>query len=51
VNGIAAASLQDLRRGLADQVGKEVSASALRGGVATKLTLRVGQWPAEGRRC
>jgi len=51
VNGIAAASLQDLRRGLADQVGKEVSATALRGGVATKLTLRVGQWPAEGRRC
>jgi serine protease Do len=51
VDGKAAASLHDLRAGLADKVGQAVQATVHRGGVPTELKLEVGQWPTEKRRC
>lgn len=51
VDGHPAASLQDLRHALAGKVGQTVQATVYRGGVPTELSLTVGQWPTEQRRC
>lgn len=51
VNGVAATSLQDLRQALAHQVGQAVKVTLLRGGVHTEVSLTVGEWPSERRRC
>jgi serine protease Do len=51
VDGKPAASLHELRAGLADKVGQAVQATVHRGGVPAELKLDVGQWPTEKRRC
>ncbi|HEY1392048.1 MAG TPA: S1C family serine protease [Methylibium sp.] len=51
VDGKPAASLHELRQGLADRVGQPVVIRLQRGGVATELALTVGQWPTERRGC
>lgn len=47
--GQAAANLRELRQALAAHVGKTVTLSLLRGGVAMQLQADVGAWP--GERC
>jgi S1-C subfamily serine protease len=51
VNGGPATSLQDLRHGLADEIGRAVKVEVRRGGAPAELTLTVGQWPTESRCC
>ena len=48
--GQASGNLHELRQALAAHVGKDASLSLLRGGVATELTVPVGEWPG-ARRC
>ncbi len=43
-------NLHELRQALAAHVGKPAKLSLLRGGVATELTVQVGEWPG-ARRC
>lgn len=45
-----AGNLHELRQALAAHVGKAAMLSLLRGGVATELTVQVGEWPGS-RRC
>jgi len=51
VHGQPASSLAELRFALADQIGKPVVASVVRGGQAIDISVTVGQWPTERRRC
>ena len=51
VHGQPASSLAELRFALADQIGKPVVASVVRGGQAIDVSVTVGQWPTERRRC
>ena len=45
-----AGNLHELRQALAAHVGKAAMLSLSRGGVATELTVQVGEWPGS-RRC
>ena len=46
----SAGDLHELRQALAAHVGQDARLSMLRGGVATELTVQVGEWPG-ARRC
>ncbi len=46
----SAGDLHELRQALAAHVGQDAKLSLLRGGVATELTVQVGEWPG-ARRC
>ena len=51
LDGKPADSLHGLRHALSDKVGQAIQVTIHRGGVATELTLTVGQWPAEKSCC
>jgi len=46
-----AQSLHDLRHSLADNIGKTVRVSLIRGGLPAQVSVTVGQWPTEARVC
>lgn len=51
VDGRPATSLQDLRQGLTDAVGRAVKVELVRGGAPAELSVTAVQWPTESRCC
>jgi serine protease Do len=51
VDGRPVESLAALRSALAGRVGEAVPVQVSRGGVATTISLTVGEWPNQSRRC